>query len=161
VRCVDQRGDPIGDFHIELFENDSPVPELDDERVAVYSHDASYRCFHIDVGKLLKRNSLTLKIMALSGSTWIDYQGFGWENPGEKLPSPTANERWDAIFDVTAELTRDKSVLAAIQSGALAFDNHRLFAPFTTTLVEIRLDRNAYPLDLAKISNILKWDGAS
>jgi pimeloyl-ACP methyl ester carboxylesterase len=159
VRCVDQRGDPIRDFHMQLFENDLPVPEFDDERVAVYSRDASYRCFHVDVGKLLRRSSLTLKIMALSGSTWIDYQGFGWETLGEQVPSPTANERWDATFDLTGELMRDKSVLEAIRSGSLAFDNHRLFAPFTTTLVEIRLDRDALPLDLATISNLLKWDG--
>src|SRR6202035_2243135 len=38
------------------------------------------------------------------------------------------------------------------------FDNQRLFAPFTTTLVEIRLDRDAYPLDLAQISNLFGWD---
>ena len=158
VRCVDQRGDPIRDFHMQLFEDAAPVPEFDDERVAVYSGDASYRCFHVDVGKLLRRNSLTLKIMALSGSAWIDYQGFGWEGLAERFPSPTANERWDAMFDLTGELTRDKSVLEAILSGNLAFDNRRLFAPFTTTLVEIRLDRDAYPLDLAEISNLLKWD---
>lgn len=158
VRCVDQRGDPIRDFHMQLFEDAAPVPEFDDERVAVYSGDASYRCFHVDVGKLLRRNSLTLKIMALSGSAWIDYQGFGWECLAERFPSPTANERWDAMFDLTGELTRDKSVLEAILSGNLAFDNRRLFAPFTTTLVEIRLDRDAYPLDLAEISNLLKWD---
>jgi hypothetical protein len=158
VRCIDQRGDPIRDFHLQLFEDAGAVPEFDDEPVAVYSGDASYRCFHVDVGKLLRRNSLTLKIMALSGSTWIDYQGFGWEGAGKHFPSPTANERWDAVFDVTRELTRDKSVLEAIRNGNLTFDNRRLFAPFTTTLVEIRLDRDAYPLDLTEISNLLKWD---
>ena len=62
------------------------------------------------------------------------------------------------MFDMTSELQRDKAVLEAIRSGSLAFANRRLFAPFTTTLVEIRLDRDAYPLDLAEISNLLKWD---
>jgi hypothetical protein len=86
VRCVDQRGDPISDFHIQLFEGDEPVPEFDDQRVEVYSHDGSYRCFHFDVGKLLERQSLTIKIMALSGSTWIDFQGFGWEQKCKTHP---------------------------------------------------------------------------
>jgi hypothetical protein len=30
--------------------------------------------------------------------------------------------------------------------------------PFTTTLVEIRPDRDACPLDLAQISNLFGWD---
>jgi pimeloyl-ACP methyl ester carboxylesterase len=161
VRCTDQRGDPIRDFHIQLFEGDDPVPEFDDQPVAVYSRDGSYRCFHVDISKLLKRSSLVVKIMALSGSVWIDFQGFGWEKEGEPIPSPTANERWDAIFDLTPLLERDKAVHAAIEAGNIAFSNQRLFAPFTTTLVEIRLDRDAYPLDLATISKLLAWDPAN
>jgi hypothetical protein len=160
VRCTDQRGDPIRDFHIQLFEGDDPVPEFDDQPVAVYSRDGSYRCFHVDISKLLKRSSLVVKIMALSGSVWIDFQGFGREKEGGHIPSPTANERWDAIFDLTPLLERDKAVHAAIEAGNIAFSNQRLFAPFTTTLVEIRLDRDAYPLDLATISKLLAWDPA-
>jgi hypothetical protein len=158
VRCVDQRGDPIRDFHIQMFDGDDPVEEFDEQRVAVYSVDASYRCFHFDVSKLWQRNSLILKIMALSGSAWIDYQGFGWEIDAGEAVSPTANERWDAIFDLTEQLAHDREVRQAIQNGTIAFDNQRLFAPFTTTLVEIRLDRDGYPLDLEKISNLLMWD---
>ena len=158
VRCTDQRGDPIRDFHIRLYDGEEVVPDLDDERVAVYSQDHSYRCFHFDVAKLLNRSSLTVKVMALSGSTCIDFQGFGIEEDAEPLPSPTANERWDATFDLSRELHRDRDVLAGIRSGEIAFDNRRLFAPFTTTLVEIRLDREAYPLDLTQISNLFGWD---
>jgi pimeloyl-ACP methyl ester carboxylesterase len=157
VRCVDQRGDPIRDFHIQLFDGEDPVPDLDDEHVDVYSRDHSYRCFHFDAEKLLARSSLTVKVMALSGSTWVDFQGFGWEKDSPALPSPTANARWDAIFDLTPVLEHDKQLLANIRSGAVAFDNQRLFAPFTTTLVEIRLDRDAYPLDLTQISNLFGW----
>jgi len=160
IRCTDQRGDPIRDFNIQLFEGEDPVPEFDDEPIAVYSRDASYRCFHVDISKLLQRSSLVVKIMALSGSAWIDFQGFGWEREGEAIASPTANARWDAIFDLTPLLERDKAVHAAIAAGTVDFNNQRFFAPFTTTLVEIRLDRDAYPLDLAKISKLLAWDPA-
>jgi len=158
VRCTDQRGDPIRDFHIRLYDGEEVVPGFDDERVAVYSGDHSYRCFHFDVAKLLNRSSLTVKVMALSGSTWVDFQGFGMEPAGETIASPTANERWDATFDLTEVLKHDRELLAQIHSGNLAFDNQRLFAPFTTTMVEIRLDRDAYPLDLTRISNLFGWD---
>jgi pimeloyl-ACP methyl ester carboxylesterase len=157
VRCVDQRGDPIRDFHIQLFDGDDAIPDFDDEHVDVYSRDHSYRCFHFNVDKLLVKSSLTVKVMALSGSTWIDFQGFGWEREGIQLPSPTANERWDAIFDLTQVLEHDKQLLENIRSGGVPFDNQRLFAPFTTTLVEIRLDRDAYPLDLTQISKLFGW----
>jgi hypothetical protein len=98
-----------------------------------------------------------LVVMALSGSAWIDFQGFGWEAEGAQLASPAVNERWDAMFDLTQVLERDRRLLDDIRSGGLKFDNQRLFAPFTTTLVEIRLDRDAYPLDLAQISNLFGW----
>jgi hypothetical protein len=160
VRCVDQRGDPIRDFHIQLFDGDDPIPDFDDEHVDVYSRDHSYRCFHFNVDKLLTRSSLTVKVMALSGSSWVDFQGFGWERESALLPSPTANERWDAMFDLTQVLERDRQLLQGMRSGAIAFDNQRLFAPFTTTLVEIRLDRDAYPLDLDQISNLFGWISA-
>jgi hypothetical protein len=157
IRCSDQRGDPIRDFHIRLYDGEEVVPDLDDERVDVYSRDHSYRCFHFDVAKLLDRRSLAVKVMALSGSTWIDFQGFGLEQDGETIDSPTANERWDATFDLTEVLKHDGELLAQIHSGHISFDNQRLFAPFTTTLVEIRLDRDAYPLDLTKISSLFGW----
>jgi hypothetical protein len=158
VRCTDQRGDPISDFHIRLYDHEEVVPDFDDERVAVYSGDHSYRCFHFDVEKLLNRSSLTVKVMALTGSTWVDLQGFGLEQAGATIASPTANERWDATFDLTDVLTHDRELFAQIHSGNLAFNNQRLFAPFTTTMVEIRLDRDAYPLDLTQISNLFGWD---
>ena len=61
------------------------------------------------------------------------------------------------MFDLTPVLQRDRQLLKDIRSGAIPFDNQRLFAPFTTTLVEIRLDRDAYPLDLTQISNLFGW----
>src|SRR6267378_2466183 len=93
--------------------------------IFISSCDHSYRCFHFDVDRLLARSSLTVKVMALSGSTWIDFQGFGWEREGAPLPSPTANERWDAMFDLTQVLERDRQLLENIRSGAVPFDNQR------------------------------------
>lgn len=47
---------------------------------------------------------------------------------------------------------------AIVHSTGMLVNNKRLFAPFSTTLVEIRLDRDALPLDLSKISKLLQWD---
>jgi hypothetical protein len=37
------------------------------------------------------------------------------------IPSPTANESWDATFDLTAILKHDRELLAQIHSGNIAF----------------------------------------
>jgi len=66
--------------------------------------------------------------MALSGSTWIDFRGSAWRNGDETLSSPTANDRWDAAFDLTQVLKHDKDLRTQIQSGDIAFDNQRFFA---------------------------------
>ena len=96
--------------------------------------------------------------MALSGSSWVDYQGFGWEDPGTPHHSPTANQPWDAEFDLSDQLRHDRDIHDEIVAGNITFDNDRLFAPFTTTLIEIRLDRDAFPYDLAQISGLLGSD---
>src|SRR5215469_3986663 len=57
------------------------VPDFDDERVAVYSRDHSYRCFHFDVAKLLDRSSLTVKVMAGIG---FDLDRFSGLRPGKR-----------------------------------------------------------------------------
>ncbi|HEX3864267.1 MAG TPA: hypothetical protein VHY35_21500 [Stellaceae bacterium] len=158
VRCVDQRGDPIKDYHITVFDGDDVVTGFDDEHVAVYSRDSSYRCFHFNLNALFARKTLQIKIMALSGSQWVDYQGFGWESPGAPHHSPTANEAWDAVFDLTDQLRHDLKTHNDVVAGNTTFNNERLFAPFTTTLVEIRLDRDAFPYELEKISKLLGWD---
>jgi hypothetical protein len=69
----------------------------------------------------MQRQSLQLRVMALSGSTWVDYQGFGWETPGTPHHSPTANEAWDAIFDATHQLEHDRTVHNRIVAGEIAF----------------------------------------
>jgi hypothetical protein len=61
------------------------------------------------------------------------------------------------MFDLTRVLEHDRQLLQDIRSGTVPFDNQRLFAPFTTTSVEIRLDRDAYPLDLTQISKLFGW----
>ena len=52
---------------------------------------------------------MILKLMALSGSEWVAYQGFGFVPEGRCYASPTANEEWDAIIDLSEQLAKDKS----------------------------------------------------
>ena len=53
VHAVDERGDPITDYNLQLFSDGAKIEEFDAE-VDVYGGDASYRCFHVDVTRLLR-----------------------------------------------------------------------------------------------------------
>jgi pimeloyl-ACP methyl ester carboxylesterase len=55
IHAVDERGDPITDYNLQLFRGDgvdAQIAEFDAE-VDVYSSDPSYRCFHVDVADLV------------------------------------------------------------------------------------------------------------
>lgn len=131
VRAMDERGDPVPDYSVELFTKDADGNEVRveefDSCVDVYSRDSSFRTFHFDVDEMRKHTSLTLSLMASSGSQYIDYLSY---RPEDGVPAglPTTSYReWTARFDLTP----------LIQGGA----EKEFFKPFTTTLVELYLDR--------------------
>lgn len=134
VRAVDERGDPIPDYNIRLFgksgrDDASRLREFDVD-VHVYGGDASLRCFHVDLDKLGWKDlkSLRARLIASSGSELVGYHGIG----SEKKPlEPAGREsKWDAELDLSALLKNETS----------------FFYPFTTTLVELRLNREPLPL---------------
>ena len=135
VRAVDERGDPIPDYHLQLVtREDNAFREAERFGIAVhpYSTDPSFRCFHLDLRKLapVDQGALRVRVMASSGSHLVTYTGFG----SEKAGVATADGKWDAVLDIS-------KVLAA---GKL-----KLFFPFTTTLLELKLNREPTPLDPA------------
>jgi len=70
-----------------------------------------------------------VRVIASSGSQLVGYQGFGSEkSPG--APSPD-DGKWDAGLDISS-LVDDKGI--------------KFFYPFTTTLIEIKLNREPLPL---------------
>lgn len=137
VHAVDERGDPISDFNVRLCarsgasgSRSTDVREFDMD-VHSYSGDSSYRCFHVDLGKLdvAAMRNLSIRVMASSGSRLVGYHGYGTTGGAAAGSTPSAG--------VIAELD-----LSSLLNDAKV----RLFYPFTTTLIEITLNREPLPL---------------
>jgi pimeloyl-ACP methyl ester carboxylesterase len=136
VRVVDERGDPVPDYNIQLFRrgdtrgSNNGIHEFDLD-VHTYKGDASLRCFHVRLEDLDYRElpNLWVRVMASSGSQLVGYQGFGTD----KTPDPQnpGDGKWDAALDISS-LVDDKGI--------------KFFYPFTTTLIELKLNREPLPL---------------
>jgi hypothetical protein len=132
VRALDERGDPITDYNMQLFAvPDDPKTRVDafDKNVSVYSGDPSLRCFMVDLQDFTATKTLWLSIMASVGSEYVEYRGYQ-ADVAEDAPSNrpiTSRQTWDAKLDL---------------SGFMGVrDSQAFLAPFTTTLVELYLDR--------------------
>ncbi|MFC7538759.1 hypothetical protein ACFQU2_03880 [Siccirubricoccus deserti] len=84
VRVMDERQDPVRDFHIELFTRgaDGDRRAIDfDADVHLYRADPSFRCFHISHDRLLKDwggvvpDNLWVRLIASSGSELVGFHG--------------------------------------------------------------------------------------
>ena len=94
-----------------------------DLKPGIYKYDSSYRSNHVDVQDLVgMTGKLYVKVIAKSGSALVDYYGIGSEKFG-------AGGLWDAIVPITAS----------------SEDGQNFFQPFTTTLIELRLNRDPKP----------------
>lgn len=136
IRATDERGDPIRDYYIQLEgkRNGGVHEELEcfDVDVHTYSGDASFRNFHVNLDELDPGSleSLSLTVIASSGSSLVTYHGF------TDVPSADADVygdkgTWHAKLDL---------------SGLLREGEVKFFYPFTTTLIELRLNREPLPL---------------
>lgn len=139
VRLLDERGDGVTDYNLELVTRNTAgrTRRLDgfDEAVHVYSRDKSLRSFHVDLDALLPEqlSNLSLRLIASSGSALVGYYAFGGqkvEEEGGKLKLHSAG-KWDGLIDI---------------SKTVQDSGFRFFYPFTTTLVEITVDREPMPL---------------
>jgi hypothetical protein len=68
-------------------------------------------------------------VIASSGSQLVGYQGFGSE--ATPVTTGSGDGKWDASIDISS-LADDTGI--------------KFFYPFTTTLVELRLNREPLPL---------------
>jgi hypothetical protein len=135
IRAVDERGDPIPDFNVQLFTRkpggkESAVQPFDID-VHAYREDPSFRCFHVNLAKIEadRLENLWIRVMASSGSQLVGYHGYGSESPAAAADS--SDGVWDAELDISS-LVDERGV--------------RFFYPFTTTLVELRLNREPLPV---------------
>jgi pimeloyl-ACP methyl ester carboxylesterase len=134
VRAVDERGDPVPDYYLDIGTKEhGEFHVLDDFALDVhaFTDDPSYRCFHVNLTKLAPsaRTTLALRLIAQSGTELVAYYGADSETftpTGE----PSGSGKWDAQLDLTPWL-HDEAV--------------DFFSPYTTTLVEIMLNREPMP----------------
>lgn len=146
VHAVDERGDGIRDFNIQLFGSaDTGVMEFTRD-VHKYSGGHSYRCFHVDLTKLRASppKKLWLRVIATSGSALVGYHGFGSDKITADGLLVDPEGKWDGEIDLTPMLN-DTGV--------------QFFFPFTTTFIELRLNREPLPL-MGKNSVCWRLDGA-
>ena len=141
VHAVDERGDPVTDYNLQIFLEGSQLTEFDTE-VDVYGGDPSFRCFHVDISKLLGGGSsvaqgLTIRIIAESGTKLVGYLGYGFESQ-EELGA------WDASLHLTPDMLNQAA----------------LFRPYTTTLIRLYIERQVLPPDRNQPCDLLQWIGA-
>jgi hypothetical protein len=133
VHAVDERGDGIDDFFLEIGDVRARTfrPLRFDIDVHPFKDDPSYRCFHVNLDKLggPPGRRLALRVIARSGTELVGYHGFA--APGAPAAGPGDRDKWDGVvaFD------------AVMEDGEVSF-----FSPYTTTLIEIRMNREPLPL---------------
>ena len=154
VHARDAHGSPVTDYMIEVFElcpdGECPdvKPDADGKKwqraeafsvdVHAYGADPSYRCLHVQLPQGITTNPkpMQIRIQASTGTELVTYQGFGTD-------------------DVRMEMRADGDPVIIDITDALRDTDLTLFHPFTTTLVEIVLNRVPFPFD--KAETIFKW----
>ncbi|MEO6046520.1 MAG: hypothetical protein ABIQ57_03505 [Candidatus Kapaibacterium sp.] len=140
VRATDERGDPITDYYLELgYLKNGEFEKIEafDADVHVYSSDKSFRCFYMDLNGFDKEDhhDRWLRVVASSGTKLVGYYG---EGSDKLMTNGTVNS--DGTWDAQIKLPPGIPVRG---NDGLEIDP---FYPFTTTLVELRLDREPLPL---------------
>ena len=139
VFACDERGDGINDYMIEVLTQQPsgewvPFHEMSTE-VHAYGPDSSYRCFHVRLPVGLSGGGVRLRarINASTGTELLAYQGYGSE-------AKTLGSRAEPV---------------EIDLDDLGEGNGSMFCPFTTTMIQIVLNREPLPLD--KVSRLLTF----
>jgi len=140
IHARDERGDGIPDFSVQVgvVNEDGEFEELEDFDLAVhpYTADKSFRCFHVNLTKLRANqqdpNELCINVIASTGTQLVAYLGHG----NRMWPGNLRNTNSAGMGMVTYDL-----------APVLTHKEGTLFYPFTTTLVELVLNREPMPPD--------------
>jgi hypothetical protein len=131
VFACDEHGDGITDYMIQVLtqQPDGTWAEFHDMSTDVHAYgpDSSYRCFHLQLPAALFGGGVKLRarINASTGTELLAYQGYSSE---PRQLGPTAEP-------------------VEIDLDDLGPGNGSMFCPFTTTLIQIVLNREPLPLD--------------
>ena len=133
VRALDSRGNSITDYSIEIVARDSAGETsiaAFEKDVRPYSAEKSYRCFHVRLDDVNPKpgSKLIARVIASTGTDLVGYQGYGTDP--NSATSPT-------IGPVDIDIT---------EFDGRTDGKPSLFYPFTTTLIEIKLNRRPIPL---------------
>lgn len=137
MRVVDERGDPVPDYFVEFIIRQAgtahwqPLKDVHGAftpDVHPYGADKSLRCLHVDLASvpLAPGDRLGVRLIASSGSQLVGYHGYS-DDLEVKDAGETLGE-WSGVIDLSS------------------LTDVTLFYPFTTTLLEIRLNREPLPL---------------
>lgn len=144
IRVTDERGDPVVDYNLQLLTKDEDRLRPFDADVHAYSGDPSFRCFHVNLSKLSlgRRREMRVRLMASSGTQRVGYYGVGTDKVSlvNQVATYDRSGVWDAQFALPTQVSDDVS----------------FFYPFTTTLVEVVINRE--PLPLVGANQVLRWD---
>jgi pimeloyl-ACP methyl ester carboxylesterase len=139
VHARDERGDAVTDYLIDVLHKDDnsnwvPFAEMYTD-VHAYEADRSFRCFHVRLpeGICEQKIPLQIRVAASSGTALMAYQGYGSDETGKTMTA----------------------VAGPVIININGLGDASLFYPFTTTLVEIVINREPFPLD--KVSDIFKF----
>lgn len=155
IHAVDDHGDGVTDYNLQLFlgtdlaqsdKADYPAVRLIAD---TYSTDASYRCFYIWLTKDMLAppaagdtpKKVWLELIASSGSTVIEYEAYTGD-PADPTP------------DTPQPLGIDHAGGKPVKLDITAL-KQTLFYPYTTTLIELFVERE--PLPLGDVSTIFKF----
>jgi hypothetical protein len=141
MHVKDDHDDGVPDYNVQLFVGDD-LAQSDDPQfqgvpitVDTYSADSSYRCFYVrlsddmlNVGTAGHPRKVWMELIASSGTSYIEYEAYTLD------AVPT---RLTPMLDATKPVKLDLTNLGS---------DAKLFFPYTTTLIEIVLEREPTPL---------------
>jgi hypothetical protein len=156
MHVIDDHGDGVADYNVQLFVGDNldesddpdypPVPLI----VDAYSGDSSYRCFYVrltddmvNVGTDGHPKKIWIELIASSGTAYVEYEAYSNLKPEDTAMGATR---------LTTQRGETKAVkLDVTELGGTA----KLFYPYTTTLIEIVLERE--PTPIADVSSLFAF----
>jgi hypothetical protein len=155
IHMVDDHGDGVTDYNIQVFygedlsESDDPAKESVKLIADTYSSDSSYRCFYIHLTREmleLKDNNkkMWLELIASSGSALIEYEAY---TGGTSDPLRLAIDEHNPATNKPVKM----DITGLTEGGA------SLFFPYTTTLLEVFVERE--PMPLGAVSDLFTFPG--
>ncbi len=145
IHMVDDHGDGVTDYNIQIYYGDDLAESDDAAKLPVpliaktYSSDNSYRCFYIHLTEemlALEANGkkMWLELIASSGSALIEYEAY--TGSPEDAPFRLAIDSHNPKLNKPVKM----EITSLTEGGA------SLFWPYTTTLLEVFVQREPMPL---------------